>query len=140
MKKLTIGFLAAFVLLGSVAWSHAWGEMRRPGFTHHHRPSVHRPAFGHRPFPHRHFRHHDSRHHDSRHHHFVRSRVFVGAGFLFPVLVGPPVVFAPATPVYVQPPPQPAYWYYCESAQTYYPYVQQCPEGWLEVVPSPPAP
>ncbi len=123
MKKLTIGFLAALVLLGSVGWSHAWGEMRRPGFAHRpfvDRPFVHRPFFARRPFP---------------HHHFVRSRVFVGAGFFFPVLVGPPVVFAAPTPVYVQPPPQPAYWYYCESARTYYPYVQQCPEGWLEVVP-----
>jgi hypothetical protein len=130
MKKLMIGFLAALVLLGSVAWSHAWGEMRRPGFTHRNRPFVHRPAFVHRPFP----------HHDFRHHHFGRSRAFVGAGFLFPVVVAPPVVFAPATPVYVQPPPQPTYWYYCESAQTYYPYIQQCPDGWLEVVPQSPAP
>jgi hypothetical protein len=29
----------------------------------------------------------------------------------------------------------PYYWYYCEGAQAYYPYVQQCPGGWLQVVP-----
>lgn len=34
------------------------------------------------------------------------------------------------------------YWYYCESAHAYYPYVQQCPSGWLTVVPqtAPPEP
>ena len=124
MKKLTVGFLAALVLLGSAAWSDAWGDMQRPGFAHH--PFVHHPAFVHRPFP----------HHSFPHHHFVRSRVFFGAGVFFPpVFYGPPVVYAPA-PVYAQPVySQPAHWYYCESAQGYYPYVQQCPEGWLEVVP-----
>ena len=29
------------------------------------------------------------------------------------------------------------YWYWCESAQAYYPYVRVCPEGWELVVPSP---
>jgi hypothetical protein len=29
-------------------------------------------------------------------------------------------------------------WYYCESAKTYYPYVDQCPEGWRAVAPTPP--
>ena len=27
------------------------------------------------------------------------------------------------------------YWYYCESAGQYYPYVTTCPEGWIAVVP-----
>ena len=34
--------------------------------------------------------------------------------------------------VYVQ---QQTYWYYCETAKAYYPYVQQCPSGWVRVVP-----
>lgn len=34
--------------------------------------------------------------------------------------------------VYVQ---QQAYWYYCENAKAYYPYVQDCPSGWVRVVP-----
>lgn len=29
-------------------------------------------------------------------------------------------------------------WYYCESANGYYPYVSQCPEGWKTVPASPP--
>lgn len=57
----------------------------------------------------------------------------------------PPVVVQQEPPVYIQqaPPaaPQPEaqqYWYYCEEAKAYYPYVQQCPKGWMTVVPTPP--
>lgn len=44
-------------------------------------------------------------------------------------------------PVYVAPPPPvqeqlPAgNWYYCGSANQYYPYVDYCPEGWQQVMP-----
>ena len=37
----------------------------------------------------------------------------------------PPSVAAPST----------GYWYYCASANAYYPYVAQCPEGWTQVMP-----
>ncbi len=47
----------------------------------------------------------------------------------------PPVVVEQQAPVYVQPEAQTQYWYYCQSAQGYYPYVQQCPGGWMQVVP-----
>ncbi len=50
----------------------------------------------------------------------------------------PPVVIERQPPVFVQPEPQPQYWYYCQAPQGYYPYVQQCPGGWLQVVPSAP--
>jgi hypothetical protein len=43
----------------------------------------------------------------------------------------------------MQPAPQaeqPVYWYYCKDPQGYYPYVKQCPGGWMKVVPIPPAP
>src|SRR5207244_506409 len=36
-------------------------------------------------------------------------------------------------------PQQQGYWYFCQSANAYYPYVQQCPEGWQPVVPVPPS-
>ena len=49
----------------------------------------------------------------------------------------PPVVTDPAPQAYVQRPQAPAYWYYCAEAGAYYPYVQQCPSGWLTVVPTP---
>jgi hypothetical protein len=51
----------------------------------------------------------------------------------------PPVVVAPPPQVYVEPaPPPPQYWYYCDAAQAYHPYVQQCPGGWRQVLPTPP--
>jgi hypothetical protein len=53
----------------------------------------------------------------------------------------PPVVYS-APPVYAAPAaPQAAaeqYWYYCTSPQGYYPYVKQCPPGWMKVVPQAP--
>ena len=40
-------------------------------------------------------------------------------------------------PDYVQPPQQdPDYWYYCEDPRGYYPYVPDCPGGWMKVVPN----
>lgn len=35
---------------------------------------------------------------------------------------------------------QSPYWYYCQNPQGYYPYVQQCPGGWMTVVPPTTAP
>lgn len=57
----------------------------------------------------------------------------------------PPVVAVPVSPppptVYIeqqsQTPPEQSYWYYCNSSRTYYPYVQNCPEGWQRVMPRP---
>ncbi len=37
-------------------------------------------------------------------------------------------------PVTGQPQP-PNYWYYCADSKSYYPYVRECPEGWMTVVP-----
>ncbi len=88
-----------------------------------------------------------------------RTPIVIGAPFWGPpVWVGPywypPYVYAPPPvvireepQVYVQqqpapPPPQPqqSYWYYCADSKAYYPYVQQCPAGWLKVVPEAAAP
>ena len=56
-----------------------------------------------------------------------------GAGYTMPVVSEPQS--------YIQQPVPTNYWYYCEGAQAYYPYVQQCPGGWLTVVPqTPPEP
>ena len=54
-----------------------------------------------------------------------------------PYYSAPPVVAPQEPQVYVQP-EQPVYWYYCPSPEGYYPYVKQCPKGWLKVVPSQP--
>ncbi len=77
------------------------------------------------------------------------ARVFFGIGVPLGVAPGPwwwappyyypyapPPVVVQSPPVYEQaPPPEPAYWYYCSNPQGYYPYVSQCPSGWMRVVP-----
>jgi len=52
----------------------------------------------------------------------------------------PPRVIVQATP-YAAPPAAPAtaYWYFCPSSGSYYPYAQTCPDGW-ETVPATPPP
>jgi hypothetical protein len=44
-----------------------------------------------------------------------------------------------APPVYIQRETQPEaqYWYYCSGSQAYYPYVKECPGGWIQVAPQP---
>jgi len=60
-----------------------------------------------------------------------------------PTIVEVPV----APPVYIQQSPAPVvqqapsnYWYYCQNPNGYYPYVRECPNGWQQVAPTPPAP
>ena len=56
----------------------------------------------------------------------------------------PPVVIQQENPLYEQQMPQAEeqqyYWYFCQESKAYYPYVKQCPGGWLKVVPTPPPP
>jgi len=57
----------------------------------------------------------------------------------------PAVVTVPANPpVYIERDPPPTnqqlpsgYWYYCDNPQGYYPYVNECPQGWRQVDPVP---
>ena len=68
--------------------------------------------------------------------------IFLGVPFLmglpwYPFGYYPaPTAVIQQPPVYVQPPQEgPNYWYYCENPKGYYPYVQNCPYGWMKVVP-----
>ena len=63
-----------------------------------------------------------------------------------PYYAYPPTIIVPTEPpVYIQKEqpqpvqPQSNYWYYCENPQGYYPYVKNCPNGWQQVSPQPPA-
>ena len=79
--------------------------------------------------------------HWHRRHWHSGVRVFINPGLVVPFgsYSPPPVVVAPSPRVYVEPaPPPPTYWYYCDAVQAYYPYVQQCPGGWRQVLPTPP--
>jgi hypothetical protein len=75
----------------------------------------------------------------------VRFGVVIGAPF-YPWYY-PPYYYYPPYPVAVPAAPttyieqgaapseRKSYWYYCEASKTYYPYVKECPGGWLRVVP-----
>lgn len=84
---------------------------------------------------------------------FYGGPVWWGPGYWGPGYWGPsyyyappPVVVAPAEPrVYVERDAPPAaapaqWWYWCQSAKAYYPYVSTCSEGWQRVAPQPQAP
>jgi hypothetical protein len=54
-----------------------------------------------------------------------------------PAYYYPAIVHPPAPPVYVERsdvvPEGPGTWYFCREANSYYPYVKQCPGGWTRV-------
>ncbi|MGR8952312.1 MAG: hypothetical protein ACU83V_07845 [Gammaproteobacteria bacterium] len=63
------------------------------------------------------------------------------SGFYYPPYY-PPVYRAPSTPpVYIEPGTRPQVnpqeWAYCPSADSYYPHVTVCPEGWQTIRPYP---
>ncbi|SET53358.1 hypothetical protein SAMN05216326_13414 [Nitrosomonas marina] len=110
---------------------------------------------GHFSGGHRHFGHHHSRINFG-----LNFGGFYGPGFYgYPywsryrspyyysrAYVYPSPLIAPATPpVYIErkvtvvdsTQSQSSYWYYCRNPEGYYPYVKQCPEGWLQVAPQP---
>jgi hypothetical protein len=102
-----------------------------------------RGGYGYRS--HGHSRHWHRGHGHSGFHRSGGVRVFISPGLVVPfgssweTYSPPPVVVAPAPQVYVEPAaPPPTYWYYCDAAHAYYPYVQQCPGGWRQVLPTPP--
>jgi len=67
--------------------------------------------------------------------------------YSYPYYYPPSIITVPATPpVYIQQSPPaaqqnpPGYWYYCTYSEGYYPYIKECPNGWQQVAPIPPAP
>lgn len=85
--------------------------------------------------------------------HHGGSHVFIGVGpgywwgpaypwYWYPPSYYTPPVIVEQPQMYIQQAPAPpapeAYWYYCQSAQGYYPQVQSCPEAWIKVPPRAP--
>lgn len=84
-----------------------------------------------------------------------RGGVFIGVGPVwwgapYPYWGYPPPYYYPPAPIVIEQPPvyvqqpqtppappsaPPSYWYYCSSAQAYYPQAQSCPEAWIKVPP-----
>jgi len=100
-----------------------------------------------------HYGHHG---HYAHRHSGLRPGIVIGApafwyrrypGFYYyPPVYYSPVVALPVPPAFYErgdaraAPEIENYWYYCPDAKAYYPYVKECPGGWLRVVPeqSPP--
>ncbi|MHB8622775.1 MAG: hypothetical protein ACYC9J_03785 [Sulfuricaulis sp.] len=59
------------------------------------------------------------------------------SGYPDPYTPPPTVIVQPAAPVEQSAPPPTQYWYYCDAAKAYYPYVQSCARGWRMVPASP---
>lgn len=63
--------------------------------------------------------------------------------YYYPPYSPPVVIERTAPPVYIQqqaaPAPAANVWYFCAAANAYYPYVKDCPGGWQQVQPQPPA-
>jgi hypothetical protein len=135
MKKLvSVALVVLTIVAASATPSLARGGHGGPGGGHF--------AGGGRVAGHAGFRGHVVARPAFRHH----ARVFVGvspfvvAPFWWdypPYVAAPPVVVQQSPPVYVEqePPAQPApqEWYYCQSANAYYPNVTSCPEPWVRV-------
>jgi len=59
------------------------------------------------------------------------------AGYPDPYTPPPTVIVQPTAPAAPSTPPPSQYWYYCDAAKAYYPYVQSCPAGWRMVPATP---
>ncbi len=70
----------------------------------------------------------------------ARPSYYPGSYYSSPVVIEQaPAVYMPPRTVPL-PPQEPEYWYYCQKPQGYYPYITECPQGWMRVVPTPPQP
>jgi hypothetical protein len=85
-----------------------------------------------------------------------RARVTVGVGYGWgwgpywgPWYYPPPYYYSPVVieqgpTTYIEqaspqaPVDQTNWWYYCDQSRGYYPYVKECPGGWMRVPPTPP--
>lgn len=59
------------------------------------------------------------------------------AGYPDPYTPPPTVIVQPTAPAAPSAPPPAQYWYYCDAAKGYYPYVPSCAGGWRMVPASP---
>jgi hypothetical protein len=121
IQKLAIAFIAACAVLGGIGaanaqmhdGSHAGGGGFHDGGGSH--------GGG--------FHGGDGIHHGGGIHH--------GDGFHGRVFIGPPIIFGPGYDYsYPYADDSSSYQWYCSDPAGYYPDVQTCPSGWLQVVPN----
>jgi len=89
------------------------------------------------------YRHHHHRGHSHGSFSFYFGPSWYASPFPPPAVYYPPrviVVPPPQPPVYIEQAPaygSSQYWYFCQSANAYYPQVGDCPGGWIRVPPRP---
>lgn len=122
----SLGKIGMAILLAGLLAGNAWADRR---YHHHHPhssvrlgfyfgdPWLYPPFYSYPPFG---------------------PRVYMPG----PVIVSPPPIYIEQAPVVVPAPapvatPEPGYWYYCDEAKGYYPYIRECPGGWHKVLPQP---
>lgn len=121
--------LGVLLLAAGGVWDEAEADRGRRGGRHHHH---------HHGFHGRHF--HGPRFYAGpRFYPYYYGSYYYGGyhyGYVPPVIVTPPpVVVAPPPTSYVERAPVTQYWHYCHNPAGYYPDVQQCPGGWVQVPP-----
>jgi hypothetical protein len=130
MERARIAVVLSAALAMAVVADDAWSGRGRSGGGgggHHsfsgrgisHAPSSHAPSS--------HFHSHAAP--AFGHHPHFRRPLIVGTT----LFIGPPLAYYYPPPVYIEK----QYWFYCESAGAYYPYVKECPSGWQRVLPTP---
>lgn len=128
MKKIAwASLLIAVLMVGFMAPSSAWAWSRHFSHTRSHVFISVGPGFwwGH-PYPY--YWYYPPYYYPPAYYVYTPPPVVVQEP---PVYVQQPVPAAPAPPA----PPAQSFWYYCSSAQAYYPSVQSCPEAWIKVAP-----
>jgi ABC-type Zn2+ transport system substrate-binding protein/surface adhesin len=119
-----LAVMVMVAVLVATAPSLAWARSGHHGGKSHHGVSRHHGGGS------RHHHHHRFHHHGFHHHRFHHHRGFVGSSILFAApLYYPSYLYSPPVSIHE------GYWYYCQSAGAYYPYVQTCSEPWIPVVP-----
>jgi len=145
----TISLILAFSTLVAVAPMSAYADRddRGRGDRHDDRRAWHGDirSFHERDLPRWRSGHWNHGYHDGR---LGWWWVVAGLWYFYPQRVAPyPDPYTPPPVVIVQPtqpapaqtaPPPAQYWYYCDAAKGYYPYVPSCPAGW-RMVPATPA-
>jgi hypothetical protein len=112
------GLLAANVWAGPRGWPHAHPRSSVQFGIHIGVPFGYPPPYVYYPYP------------------VYAPRIYVPP--VVPIVVAPPVyIEQPGAVVPATSALEVGYWYYCQEAQAYYPYVKQCPGGWQKVAPQP---
>ncbi len=117
VRAFTFTLLSALLLLGGTRASYA-----NPGGHGRHRHNDYS-------------RHGHDGGHSYHYYHHAWDALVLGWGFFGSPYRYPTARVPDAPPTYIQ---QPNYWYYCTNPKGYYPYVDECPRGWMQVVPQRP--